>query len=117
MADTALLQATVAFAGALWWTKHWLVNRPPARWRFAVSALSGALLWVLVAFVSTNAQAASSGVVVAFESMPIAYFSAFMAVLSVVGTVLGLLLWTEEEVKETGRNVPQNLRSNISDGD
>jgi hypothetical protein len=117
MAETALLQHVVAFAGALWWTKQWLVNRPPARWRFAVSGLAGALLWVLVAYVSTNAQAASSGVVVSFNSLPIAYFAAFMAVTSLVGTVLGLLLWTEEEIKETGQGVPTNLKSNIRDGD
>lgn len=113
MAETHLFQHLAAFVLALWWTKQWLISRPVSRWRFAVSALAGAILWVYVAFTATSSVSASGGVVIEYQSMPLAYFAAFMAFVSVVGIILGLLLWTEEEGEEASQNLPQNVRSQL----
>lgn len=115
MAETHLLQHLAAFVLAMWWTKQWLISRPVSRWRFAVSALSGAILWVFVAYTSTSSLDTSGGVTIEFQSMALAYFSAFMAFVSVVGIFLGLLLWTDEEAREAGDDVPSYLKSNLSD--
>jgi ABC-type transport system involved in multi-copper enzyme maturation permease subunit len=114
MAETHLLQHIVAFVGALWWTKQWLISRPVSRWRFAVSALAGSILWVYVAYTATGTYESSSGVVVLFQSLPLAYFSAFMAFVSVIGIVLGLLLWTEEEVDRASEDLPASAQSRLN---
>lgn len=113
MAETHILQHVAAFAFAMWWTKQWLVTRPVSRWRFALSALSGSILWVYVAYSATRAVDTSGGVTVVFGSLPLAYFSAFMALLSVVGIFIGLLLWTEEEVEKSSENIPEMARSKL----
>ncbi|TQQ78593.1 hypothetical protein EGH24_13810 [Halonotius terrestris] len=115
MAETAVIQQVAAFLAALWWTSKWLIGRPVSRWRFAVAALAGAILWVFVAFTALGSQWASSGVVITYQSPALAYFSAFMAAVSVIGIVLGLLLWTEEETDAAVDSVPDRLRQELGD--
>jgi len=117
MAETHLLQHLAMLLGMLWWTKQWLISRPVSRWRFAVAALSGAIGWIYVAFTATQSIDTSSGVTVAFQSMPLAYFATFMSFVSVVGIFLGLALWTEEEVDESSQNLPQSAKSALRGGD
>lgn len=108
-----LYQHLIAFIGAMWWTKKWLITRPVSRWRFAVSALAGSILWIYVAFTATQSFNSSSGEVIAYQSMPLAYFSTFMAFVSVIGIILGLLLWTEEETEQASENIPAQVRSRL----
>lgn len=115
MAETHLFQHLGAFVLAMWWMKQWLITRPVSRWRFAVSALCGSILWIYVAFTATGSVSDSGGVTILFQSMPLAYFAAFMAFVSVVGIILGLALWTEEEGEQASQNLPQTVRSNLGD--
>lgn len=113
MAETHLLQHVAAFAVALWWTGQWLFTRPASRWRFAVSAIAGVILWIYVSFTALKSVDASGGVTIQFVSVPLAYFSVFMAFVSVIGILLGLLLWTEEEVAAASQNLPESVRSGL----
>lgn len=116
MAETHVLQHVAAFAFAMWWTKYWLMNRIIARWRFAVSALSGSILWVYVAYSATNAIAPDgAGGTIAFQSMALSYFAAFMAFVSVIGAILGLLLWTEEEGQLATEGLSDSMKTQFSD--
>lgn len=114
MAETHLLQHLASFVLAMWWTKGWLMSKLVAKWRFAVSGLVGSVLWIYVAYTATKSVDTSSGVVVEFQSMPLAYFAAFMAFVSVIGILLGFVTWAEEEGKEASENVPQSVKSGIS---
>ena len=113
MAETHLLQNIIPFALAIWWTKGWLMDPIIARWRFAVSGLAGSILWVYVAYTSTAVQESSGGVVIEYSNLSLAYFAAFMAVVSVVGVLLGLVLWTEESLEDRDQNLPEYLRSEM----
>lgn len=115
MAETALLMHVVAFAGALWWTKHWLMDPIAQRWRFILSSLSSVPLWIVVAYTATRAVEGSSGVGIVYESLPVAYFGALMAFLSLLGFVLGLFLWTEEEGERAAESLPENVRGSFGD--
>jgi hypothetical protein len=117
MAETHILQHIAMLAGMLWWTKQWLITRPVSRWRFAVAALSGAIGWVFVAFTATESIDPSGGVTISFTSIPLAYFAGFMAFVSVVGIILGLALWAEEETEEASQNIPQAARSALGRDD
>lgn len=87
----------VPLALTIWWTKSWLMDPITQRWRFAVSALAGTLMWIYLAYTATRAAEASGGVQIVYGSTALAYVCAFMAMTSFVGIILGLLLWTEEE--------------------
>lgn len=113
MAETHVLQHVAAFAVALWWTGQWLFTRPTSRWRFAISAVAGGILWIYVAFTAVGSIEASGGVTIEFVSVPLAYFSTFMAFLSVVGMLLGLFLWTEEQIKAASEDLPEAVRSGL----
>lgn len=115
MAETHILQNVIPLALALWWTKNWLMDTIVARWRFAVSAIAGGILWIYVAYSSTRAVDASSGVEIVFESFALAYFSVFMAILSVVGMLLGLTLWAEEEGERTTQTLPDAVQTQFGD--
>jgi len=115
MPETHLLMHLVAFAGALWWTKSWLIDRPASRWRYILASLSGIPLWIVAGYTATRAADASSGVVVIYESLPIAYFSFLMAFVSAVGFILGLYLWAEEEGEETAAELRGGLRTGPGD--
>lgn len=113
MAETHILQHLAGFVLAMWWTKSWLMQRTVARWRFAISGLTGSILWIFVAYTATRALDTSSGVTIAFNSMPLAYFSAFMAFVSVIGTMLGLVLWTEEEARDATEEMPDRIAGDV----
>lgn len=115
MAETHILQNIVPLAIALWWTKSWLMDPIIAKWRFAVSSLAGAILWVFVAYTSTRAVDPSGGEEIIFQSMGLAYFAVFMALVSVVGMLLGLLLWTEEEAERTAQSLPAAIQTQYGD--
>lgn len=115
MAETHLLQHIAAFVVAFWWTSKWMITRPVSRWRFAMSALSGAILWVYVAFTALGSTSTSGGTEILISSEALAYFSAFMAFVSVVGIILGLFLWTEEEGEKASENIPSEALSNLGD--
>jgi len=117
MVETHLFQHVAMLAGMLWWTKQWLITRPVSRWRFAVAALAGAIGWIYVAFTATQSAQGSSGVVIVYQSMPLAYFATFMSFVSVVGIFLGLALWTEEEIDESSQNLPQSAKSALRGDD
>lgn len=115
MAETHLFQHLAAFVVAMWWTSKWMITRPVSRWRFAMSAFAGAILWVFVAFTALGSVVTTSGVTVLITSQGLAYFSGFMAFLSVLGALLGLFLWTEEEGEKAAEGVPEEVLSNLGD--
>lgn len=104
-----------AFLGALWWTKGWLMDATRQRWRFILSTLSSVPLWIVVAYTATRVVEGSSGVGIVYGSTAIAYFGAMMAFVSVIGFVLGLYLWAEEEAQEAAGELPQNVRTQFGD--
>lgn len=91
----------IPFAVTVWWTKSWLMDPIASRWRFTISAFSGTIAWVYLAYAATRGVEASGGVQEVYGSISLAYFCGFMAVVSFVGIILGLLLWTEESGTET----------------
>lgn len=103
----------VPFAMAVWWTKSWLMDPIASRWRFAVSALAGVLAWIYLAFAATRAVEASGGEQIIYGSMALAYVCGFMAALSFVGIILGLLLWAEESGEEAAETLPDAARSRL----
>lgn len=115
MAEVHLWMLLVPFATAMWWTQKWLMEPIIARWRFAASALGGSILWVFVAYASTRVVSTSGGVEILHDSLALAYFAAFMALVSVLGGILGLFLWTEEEAEETARMLPNSVRTGFDD--
>lgn len=115
MAETHLLMNVAALLAATWWTKSWLMDPIVSRWRFVVASLVSVPLWVFVAYSSTRVVDPSSGVGHIFGSMALAYVAAIMALVSIVGCVLGLYLWTEEEIQESEATLPQNLRMGRGD--
>lgn len=106
MPETHLYMMIASFLSAMWWTKSWLMDPIIARWRFGVSAFSGSLLWIVVAYTSTRAVESSAGVQIIYASDALSWFSVFMALVSVAGLILGLYLWVEEEAKETAEQLP-----------
>jgi len=110
MAETHLFQHLAMLLLAMYWTKSWLMDPIVSRWRYVVSCLISSILWVAVGWTATRAIDTSSGVTISFSSMPIAYFGAFMAFVSLICLFLGLAMWTEEEGNEATQNLPQQLR-------
>lgn len=117
MAETHVGMHLVALLIAFWWTKNWLMEPIIAKWRFTVAALAGTILWIWLAFASTRVVAASGGVQLVYGSTALAYVCGFMALVSVVGLILGLLLWTEEEAEQAARNAPVEALSGIRPGE
>ena len=115
MAETHLFQHLAAFVVAFWWTSKWMITRPVSRWRFAMSALAGAIVWIYVAFTALGSVATTGGVTVLIQSQSLAYLAAFMAFVSVVGMILGLFLWTEEEGEKATEGVPDEVLSTLGD--
>jgi len=113
MAGTHLFQHVAMLIMLMWWTKQWLIARPVSRWRFAISALAGAIGWLYVAFTALGVEAGSGEVVIQYQSPSLAYFSGFMAFVSFIGIVLGLVLWTEEETEEASQDIPASVRSRL----
>jgi len=105
-----LWQWTAAFIVAMALTMAWLLTRPPQRWRHIVSALVSTLLWIVVAYTAGNVGVASGGEVVAFGSDALATFAIFMVFVDLVGLILGLMLWVEEETEAASRDLPTDMQ-------
>lgn len=99
----------------IWWTKHWLMRPLPSRWRHAIAALASTILWIYCGYASTRVIAPSGGVEHVFASNGLAYFCVFMAMVSVIGGFLGLLLWTEEEGERVAQKLPDAVSTEWSD--
>lgn len=110
MAEIHLIQWTAAFLAALYLTCKWLLDRPNSRWRHIVVGLVSTLLWIPVAYTAGNVGVAEGGAVVAFGSDALGAFAIFMVVVNIVGLLLGLMLWTEEEAAETHERLPSNMQ-------
>lgn len=115
MAETHILMLVAGLLGAIWWTKSWLMDPIQARWRFAVASLAGIPLWIFVAFSATRVVDTTSGVTTVYGSMALAYVAAFMAFVSVIGMVLGLFLWAEEEAQDASDELPGAVRPGRAD--
>lgn len=105
----------VPFALVMWWTKGWLMEPIRSRWRFAVSALTSTIAWIYLAYTATRGVEASGGTEIVYGSMALAYFCAFMGLVSFIGIVLGLLLWTEETAEETKTTMSERGRPRVGD--
>lgn len=115
MAETHLLMNVGAFIAAMWWTKSWLMDPIQSRWRFVVASLVSVPLWIFVAYSSTRVVDPSSGVGHVFGSIALAYVAGIMALVSVVGCILGLYLWAEEEAEESAQQLPPAVRPRSGD--
>lgn len=107
MAETHIFQSVGALILAMWWTRHWIMDQSLSRWRFVASAFAGTILWIITAYIQTRAAYPSGGVEHIFESMALAYFCVFMALFSIVGLLIGLVVWTEEEGEDAGQTLPR----------
>lgn len=102
MAETHIIaHFAVPFIAAVWWTKSWLMDPIQSRWRFAISALVGTIVWVYLAYAATRGVEGSAGIQIVYGSTALAYVCGLMALVSFIGIVLGLLLWTEEAGRDT----------------
>ena len=110
MPETHLYQFVVPFAMAVWWTKSWLMDPVLSRWRYLAAGLAGTIVWVWLAFAATRVATNSAGVTVVYGSTGLAYVGAFMALLSFLGTIWGLVVWTEETGEQAIRAVPDRYR-------
>lgn len=115
MPDPHLWMYVAAFAGALWWTKSWLMDPVGARWRFMLATLTGVPLWIVVAYLSTRVVDASSGVGIVYASIALSYFAAIMAFVTVIGFILGLYLWAEEEAADAAGELPESVSTGWGD--
>lgn len=115
MPETHILMNVGALVAATWWTKHWLMDPLPSRWRYVIASLVGVPMWIFVAYSSTRVVDPSSGVGHVFGSMALAYVGAIMAMVSLVGCVLGLYLWAEEEGQQTAQQLPPQFRPGRGD--
>lgn len=116
MAETHVIaHFAVPFIATVWWTKSWLMDPIASRWRFAVSALAGTLMWVFLAYAATRTVEASGGVQLVYGSIALAYVCGFMALVSFIGMLFGLFVWTEEAGQEAVETLPDHLRRQHGD--
>jgi len=108
MAETHVLTFVVVLALTMWWTKGWLINRVASRWRHLLGSLVSTIAWVYLAFTATRVADTSGGVTIIFGSDALSTFAAFMAFVSVLGVLLGLLFWTEETGREVSEDLPKS---------
>jgi uncharacterized BrkB/YihY/UPF0761 family membrane protein len=118
MPDVHLLQWTVAFAAALWLTARWLLSRPRSRWRHLVGGAAATILWIPVAYTANNVYVATDGgSTVRFGSEALGTVATFMAVVCIIGLLIGLVLWTEEHVDEAHDDLPAEMQHDRQRGD
>ena len=110
MDDVHLFQWVAAFAAAFWLTARWLLERPRSRWRHILGGVVSTLLWIPVAYTSGNVYVADNGSTVAFGSDALGTFAAFMAVLCIVGLLVGLMLWAEEAADDAHDALPERMQ-------
>jgi hypothetical protein len=93
-----LFQWFAVWIAAVWWSKHTLMDRGGGvRWRQVLSSLIGVVLWIPVAYISTNVAAGDAGVVTLYGSEALGFVGVFMAIVMVLVLLLSLVLWEEEE--------------------
>lgn len=105
----------VLVVSAVWWTKHWLLTRLISRWRYAIAGGVSTLLWIIVAYASTRYIVTTGGVEFTYQAMSVAYMATFMAFVSVVGILLGLLTWAEEEGRDASEELPDRMTGDLGD--
>lgn len=105
MAETHVIQWTAAFAGAIWLTARWLLERPRSRWRHIAMGIVCAVLWLPVSYLATNVETADGGTTTAFGSDALAGFGTLMVVVCIAGLLVGLTLWAEESVDEASEQL------------
>lgn len=95
---------------AVWWSKHALMNRGGGvRWRQVLSSITGAILWIPVAYLSTNVADGSTGGVTLYGSEALGYIGVFMSIVMILTFILSLVLWSEEEAEEAGQELKDRL--------
>lgn len=105
-----LFQWFALWIGALWWSKHTLMDRGGrVLWRQVLSSLTGAILWVPVAYLSTNVAAGNGGVVTLYGSQALGYIGVFMSIVMVMTLILSLVLWSEEEAESASNELKERL--------
>lgn len=105
-----ILQYVVLLGSAVWWSKYVIMNRGGGiRWRQAMSALVGALLWIPVAYLSTNVAVTTTGTVTLFGSTALGYVGVVMTVVMLLTGILSLVLWSMEEAEESAGVLTERL--------
>lgn len=117
MVDVHLFQWVAAFAAAFWLTARWLLERPRSRWRHILGGLVSTLIWIPVAYTAGNVAVNSGGVTMRFGSDALGTFAAFMAVLCIVGLLVGLMLWAEEAADDAHDALPDGMQHQRQRGD
>lgn len=112
MVQVHALQWSIVFAGALWFTARWLLQRPASRWRHIFGGLLAVVLWLPVAYTAGNVGVADgAGGTATFGSQALGTVAIFAAVVSVVALLVGLVLWVEEAADEASAELPNSMRS------
>jgi hypothetical protein len=115
MTTIHVIQWTAAFVAAIAITGSWLLTRPSSRWRHILAGIVSTLLWIPVAYTAGNVGVADGGEVVTFGSQALAGVATFMVVASLVGILLGLLLWVQEEADAASDDLPADMRPGRGD--
>ena len=110
MTEVHLIQWTAAFIVASWLTARWLLSRPGQRWRHIAAGLVSTILWIPVAYTAGNVAVADGGSTVVFGSGSLGYVGIFMIVVNILGIVVGLVLWVEQEADEAHESLPPEMR-------
>jgi len=105
-----VIQYLAVFLGALWWSKHTLMNRGGGvRWRQFLSALVGAVLWIPVAYMSTAVADSASGVVITFGAPALGYIGVIMVFVMFITAILSIVLWSMEEAEDSASELMDDL--------
>jgi low temperature requirement protein LtrA len=105
-----LFQWFALWIAAIWWSKHTLMDRGGGIfWRQVLSALVGVILWIPVAYLSTEVAAGNSGVVTLYGSDALGYVGVVMAIFMVLTLILSLIMWAEEEAEEAAEELKDRL--------
>ena len=117
MADVHVFQWVVLFAAALYLTFRLFMQPPTQRWRHVLLSVVGVMIWIPTAYLANNVGVASSGVTMAFGSDALAVFGIFMVLANILGLVLGLLFWVEDEAMAAHESLPQRMQHRARRGD
>lgn len=112
MAQIHALQWSIVFAGALWFTTRWLLERPASRWRHILGGLLAVLLWLPLGYTAGNVGVADgAGGTATFGSDALGTVAIFAAVLSIGALLVGLVLWVEEAADDASDELPGSMRT------
>lgn len=110
MTTIHVAQWVAAFLAATALTGGWLLRRPRSRWRHLIAGLAATLAWIPVAYTANNVGVADGGEVVTFGSDALVTLSIFMAIASIAGVLIGLVLWVEEATDDASEELPSDMR-------